>query len=65
MSALFSWWPWTLIRKSELRLLKLENSTLRGDLGSAVVEVRKHRMLLASLSTGNPEVTAAVERARA
>jgi hypothetical protein len=53
-----------LIRKDDYRLLKLENSTLREDMKNAVVELRKHRMLLASLSTGSPEVTEALERAR-
>jgi hypothetical protein len=57
-------WPWMLIRKDDYRLLKLENSTLREDMKNAVVELRKHRMLLASLSTGSPEVTEALERAR-
>lgn len=56
--------PWTLIRKDELRLLKLENATLREDMKNAVVELRKHRMLIASLATGEPEITIAMEKAR-
>jgi hypothetical protein len=58
------WWPFQIVRKSDWRMLKLENSTLRGDLKNAVIELRKHRLLLASLGTGNPEVTEALERAR-
>lgn len=57
-------WPWVFVRRSSLRLLRLENATLRSDLGNAMVELRKHRLLIASLSTGNPEVTEAMERAR-
>jgi hypothetical protein len=62
--ALFSWWPFVLMRKDEVRFLKLENATLRDDMRNAVIEIRKHRMLLAQLGTGNPEVTRAMERAR-
>lgn len=58
------WWPFALIRKNDLRLLRLENSTLRTDLGNAMVELRKHRLLIAGLRTGEPEITEAVERAR-
>lgn len=57
-------WPWTIIRRDELRLLKLENATLREDMKNAVVELRKHRLLIAALGTGHPEVTEAMERAR-
>jgi hypothetical protein len=59
-----NWWPFVLIRKHDLRLLRLENSTLRTDLGNAMVELRRHRLLIASLSTGEPEITKAMERAR-
>lgn len=58
------WWPFIVVRKHTLRMLKLENATLRSDLGNAMVELRKHRLLLASLSTGEPEITEAMERAR-
>jgi hypothetical protein len=64
VSALLSWWPFVLMRKDEVRLLKLENATLRDDMRNAVIEIRKHRMLLAQLGSGSPEVTQALERAR-
>jgi len=59
-----SWWPWTLIRKHDLRMVMLENQTLRTDLGNAMIELRKHRLLIAGLRTGEPEITKAMERAR-
>jgi hypothetical protein len=58
------WWPFQFVRKDEYRLLRLENATLRSDLRNAVIELRKHRLLIASLSTGEAEVTEAIERAR-
>ncbi len=58
------WWPFVIVSKHALRMLKLENSTLRSDLGNAMVELRRHRLLIAGLRTGEPEITRAVERAR-
>lgn len=61
---MLKWWPFIVMRRHTLRMLKLENSTLRTDLGNAMVELRKHRVLIAGLRTGEPEITKAMERAR-
>lgn len=57
----FAWWP--LMLKSTHEATRRENFNLRGALGAANAELRKHRLLLGSLREGNELVTAAVERA--
>lgn len=56
--------PFTLIRKNELRLLKLQNATLRDALRNANEELARHRRLLNDLRQGDPEVTRIIERLR-
>ena len=58
------WWPLKIVTKHAWRMLKLENATLRTDLGNAMIELRKHRALISGLRTGEPEITIAVEKAR-
>ena len=59
------WWPFLLIRKRDHRLLTMENATLRDALRNANQELAKHRRLIAGLRIGDPEITKALERARA
>lgn len=57
----FDWWPFMLRRSHET--VRRENFHLRGALGAANAELRKHRLLLGSLAQGEPQATAAIERA--
>jgi hypothetical protein len=59
----FDWWP--LMLKSNHEAVRRENFNLRGALGAANAELRKHRLLIGSLRQGNEQATAAVERAMA
>ncbi len=61
---MIKWWPLKIVTAHAWRMLNLENSTLRTDLGNAMVELRRHRLLIAGLRTGEPEITRAVEKAR-
>lgn len=58
------WWPLKIVTKHAWRMLNLQNATLRDDLGNAMAELRRHRLLIAGLRTGEPEITRAVEKAR-
>ncbi len=55
------WWP--LMLRSNHEAMRRENFNLRGALGAANAELRKHRLLLGQLRDGNAQATAAVERA--
>lgn len=54
------WWP--LMLKSNHEAVRRENFNLRGALGSANAELRKHRLLIGGLRQGHEQTTAAVER---
>ncbi len=56
----FDWWPIMLRRTHEA--IRRENWELRGALGKANDELRKHRLLLGSLREGHKETTEALER---
>jgi len=58
---MFDWWPFML--KSSHEAVRRENFNLRGALGAANAELRKHRLLIGSLRQGHEDSTAAVERA--
>ncbi len=58
---LLDWWP--LMLKSNHEAVRRENFNLRGALGQANAELRKHRLLIGSLRDGNEQATAAVQRA--
>jgi hypothetical protein len=57
----FNWWP--LMLKSDHEAVRRENFNLRGALGQANAELRKHRLLLGSLKEGRADAIAAVDRA--
>jgi len=54
---------WPLMLKSNHEAVRWENFMLRGALGQANQEIRKHRLLLGSLKDGNNEATEAVMKA--
>jgi hypothetical protein len=59
--SLFDWWP--LMLKSNHESVRRENVNVRGALGAANAELRKHRLLIGSLRDGDEQATAAVARA--
>jgi hypothetical protein len=61
MKISFDWWPFML--RSNHEAIRRENFNLRGALGQANAELRKHRLLLGSLKQGNAQATEAVMRA--
>jgi hypothetical protein len=56
-------WSWPLVWRSSHDALKRENFELRGAIRMANAELQKHRMLIVGLKTGQPEITAAFEKA--
>lgn len=55
-----NWWP--LMLRSTHEHMRRENWELRGALGKANDELRKHRLLLGSLREGHGGTTEALER---
>jgi hypothetical protein len=55
--------PFLLVRRWRYDEIILENYTLRDALREVNEELRKHRRLVGRLSVGDPETTAAFERA--
>lgn len=59
---MMNWFPWTIVKKSELRRIKLENATYRDDLKNYTMEIRKYKILLSQLRSGSAEVFSALEK---
>jgi hypothetical protein len=56
---------WVILRRADRNAMILENFTLRSALKEANAELRRHRILINELGRGDPEITKAIEKARA